>query len=700
MNLLAYHTTGLALKVLSAFTKARVSLHNADALPAGGTIFVINHFTRLETLLLPYHLSKVLDKPVWSLASDEFFTGLLGRYLDQVGAVSVADPERDKLIIKSLVGESAAWIIFPEGRMVKNRKVIDRGSFTIVDESGRHAPHTGAAALALKAEILRQRWLLLKEVNPDQDDPLLDSFDISPTTDMSTPIKIIPVNVTYYPLRSADNLLQRFSNMLEEKISRRLLEEILVEGSMLLDGVDIDIRFGQPFLVEPLVRKIFSGKIPELVSDHQSRFAIRKLTNGLMAAIYNQTTVNLDHILASLLYKTRGAAFSETDLRRRIFMAVTSAHLQPLYFRHHSLENSQIDLLLAETGDRVSELLEFAREKGLLREADSGKMIFKDPEGACDGHAFHRIRVENPFQVIANTVEPLQVLQKLLQSLNRFPGWYLQRITARRLLKIMELEYLKDRKGLEGETKICSFACGRLYRRKKFRARAGIILIHDWLQTPLSLKPLADYLKTCGFTVLVPRLPGHATSAADLEIRSFEEWQSAVDEAYAYMAMASPQVVLCGVGKSAALALSLAARGHEIAALIALFPGTTDIAEAGEPQPEDQTEAQIDDSNSVMTDLSHCDHSYPDIPAASQSQIKKMLTQVLKNLEAVNTPTLIIHEKSTGKSDQQQLQKYFTKISSPEKELLLLPAADPVALTRKDNHGGQALVDFIRRNLY
>ena len=688
MNPLAYHTTSLALKVLSAFSRARVNLHNSEDLPIGGTIFVINHFTRFETLLLPYHISKLLDKPVWSLASDEFFTGLLGRYLDQVGAVSVADPERDKLIIKSLVGESAAWIIFPEGRMVKNRKVIDRGNFAIVDESGRHAPHTGAAALALKAEILRQRWLLLKEVNPDQDDPLLASFEISPTTDMSASIKIVPVNVSYHPLRTADNLLQRFSNMLEEKISKRLLEEILVEGSMLLDGVDIDIRFGQPFLVEPLVWKIFSGKIPELVSDRQSRSAIRKLTNGLMTAIYNQTTVNLDHILASLLYKTRGAKFSEAELRCRAFLVATSARLEPLYFRHSGLKKSQVDLLLEKEGGRIAELLDFAREKGLLRDAGSQKLIFSDPEGVCGGHAFHRIRVENPFRVMANTVEPLRALQRLLTKVNWLPAWYLKRLTASRLLRIMEQTYIEARAKFKGEAGLCGLADGLPYLVKSCRVKAGIVLIHDWLQTPSSLRQLADFLGAQGFKVIVPRLPGHATVPVDLEDRTFDEWQTAVDEAYAYAAIVCSKVVVCGVGNSVALAISLAARGYEMAALAALFPALSGVSQIL-PEPESESANENRKTGAF----------YPGAPAASERQVKKMLVQAVKNLPAVTTPVLLLHNDAISKNEHQSLQKYFAKVESSEKELLLLPVANPTALTRKDNHSGQALVDFIKRNL-
>ncbi len=76
-----------------------------------------------------------------------------------------------------------------------------------------------------------------------------------------------------------------------------------------------------------------------------------------------------------------------------------------------------------------------------------------------------------------------------------------------------------------------------------------------------------------------------------------------------------------------------------------------------------------------------------------------MLVQAVKNLPSVTTPLLLLHNDAISKNEHQSLQKYFAKVESPEKELLLLPAANPAALIRKDNHGGQALVSFIQRNL-
>ena len=159
MNRFAYRTTSLAIKTLSNLSKARVNLHGAELIPEGAKIFVVNHFTRLETFLIPYYLHKLLKKPIWSLASAEFYGGALGRFLESVGAVSTKDPDRDRLIVKTLLTDEAAWVIFPEGRMVKNKKIIEKGRYMVSFAGGKHAPHTGAAHLALRSEFYRQRFV-------------------------------------------------------------------------------------------------------------------------------------------------------------------------------------------------------------------------------------------------------------------------------------------------------------------------------------------------------------------------------------------------------------------------------------------------------------------------------------------------------------------------------------------------------------
>ena len=117
MNRFAYRTTGLAIKTIAGLSRARVNFHNRENLPEGPAVFVVNHFTRIETFLLPYHLHRLMGKPVWSLAAAELFVGKLGKALEQLGAVSTRSPDRDRLMVKTLLTAEANWIIFPEGRM-------------------------------------------------------------------------------------------------------------------------------------------------------------------------------------------------------------------------------------------------------------------------------------------------------------------------------------------------------------------------------------------------------------------------------------------------------------------------------------------------------------------------------------------------------------------------------------------------------
>ena len=99
MNRFAYRTTGFAIKAIENLSKTNIKFHGTDNIPEGSLIFVINHFTRLETFLMPYNIFKLTGIPVWSLASYEFFKGAVGAYLERVGAISNKDPDRDRLIV-------------------------------------------------------------------------------------------------------------------------------------------------------------------------------------------------------------------------------------------------------------------------------------------------------------------------------------------------------------------------------------------------------------------------------------------------------------------------------------------------------------------------------------------------------------------------------------------------------------------------
>ena len=56
----------------------------------------------------------------------------------------------------------------------------------------------------------------------------------------------------------------------------------------------------------------------------------------------------------------------------------------------------------------------------------------------------------------------------------------------------------------------------------------GVLVIHGFTGTPKSMKPWAEYLAEAGYTVSLPRLPGHGTSWQEMNKTRWEDWYGEV----------------------------------------------------------------------------------------------------------------------------------------------------------------------------
>jgi esterase/lipase/1-acyl-sn-glycerol-3-phosphate acyltransferase len=569
MNLFAYRTTGLFIRAISEISKAHINLHAPENIPDGSMIFVINHFTRLETFLMPYHIFKLTGAPVWSLASNELFTGALGRYLETVGAVSTKNPERDRLIVKSLLTGEANWIIFPEGRMVKNKKVIEKGRFMISYAGGKYPPHTGAATLAMRTEFYRERLRRLMDTAPEEGRSLQAQFqieDLEPVLTRDT--YIVPVNLTYFPIGARENLLSQLAVRIVEDIPERVMEEIMTEGTMLFSGVDIDIRFGRPISVrESLKDKAIQKDIAsprsigfdeQLPSRRRMRKKALKIMERYMAAIYAMTSVNSDHLLASMLKAMPSRRFRETALRRKVFLTASLIRQETDVHLHQTLEKDQIHLLTDDRYHSVRDFMAVAVDKKILTE--DGDHLIKDPAKFSSPFDFHRARIDNPIEVTANAVEPLLRLQRLIRKIAWQPDFWVRRRIAGLLMRRAYHEFLADYDASyeEGETKAKVVGAPFLIRGK--RSGPGVVLVHGYMAGPLEVKTLAEYLGRKGAWVYAPRVKGHGTAPSDLAETSHAQWTESVETGYAIIQCLCKNVFVGGFSNGGGLALELAAR--------------------------------------------------------------------------------------------------------------------------------------------
>lgn len=203
------------LRTVMKMLKVNVKLH-ADQSALEGDIFLCNHFSRFETLIPQFLIYEETGAFSCSIASAEFFKdeSLLADYLHNMGVIPHDHPNLFANLARQVfLGRKV--IIFPEGGMVKDRRVLDRhGNYSIYSRitGERRKQHTGAAVLAQGIEAFKT---IVRNAYCDKDyaqlkrwqqELQLDSLEQLLTTALK-PTIIIPANITFYPIRSTENLL-------------------------------------------------------------------------------------------------------------------------------------------------------------------------------------------------------------------------------------------------------------------------------------------------------------------------------------------------------------------------------------------------------------------------------------------------------------------------------------------------------------
>lgn len=89
-------------------------------------------------------------------------------------------------------------------------------------------------------------------------------------------------------------------------------------------------------------------------------------------------------------------------------------------------------------------------------------------------------------------------------------------------------------------------------------ARVGILLMHGFTGSPVSLRPLAELLSKRGFAIELPRLPGHGTVPRDLLPYRYADWRAEAVAGLNRLRARSDRVVAVGLSMGGTLVLDLA----------------------------------------------------------------------------------------------------------------------------------------------
>jgi len=239
---LALAFSSLVIGVVRKLSGANITI-SGEELPDSPVLFVANHFTRFETFVVPHMLYKKHGRTSRSLADDGVFVGILGKYMRWVGTISNKNKARDCIIVEDLLSGEDDWVIYPEGYMVKNKRItFDNGEFCTHSPEHGGPIHTGAAVMALKAKILQTR---ARENNEQELKRFCAAMDIdSSKIDPKLNVKVVPISITYYPIRPGKNRFLTWIDSMVHQRNTRLFEELEIEVNLLMDA-HMNIRFGK-----------------------------------------------------------------------------------------------------------------------------------------------------------------------------------------------------------------------------------------------------------------------------------------------------------------------------------------------------------------------------------------------------------------------------------------------------------------------
>ena len=693
-------TVMIALEVLFKTSGTDVRVHGIQNVPDQPVLYVVNHFTRMETVIMPYVIKKHLGKFPVSLADASFFTGRAGRILSLAGGVSTSDPDRDKILIRALLTGSNPVIIFPEGSMIKDKKIVERGKYLINTATGRRPPHTGAGRIALRSQFIREELhTCLKKGDRKSIAEIARHFHLDPA-DIDAILEketfIVPVNITYYPVRAKDNVISKLINRFVDDVTARMEEEALVEGSMVTDGVDIDINLGLPIAVKKYldegkgIRRMLAEEGPHL-DPAGLKYAAPfkkiyvKLMYEYMRAIYSMTTVNHDHLASYIISKYKRRHFAESDLKNRIYLAVEQLMKTGFANYHQSLGHDQIHLLTDDEHKKYENFMRDASDDGLLTRSEG--LIIKNRQRFRKNFHFHTIRKDNIVLVLKNEIEPLDELTKRLDRLMLIPPGLVRRKIRNHFLdddrRAFEQDY--EHHYIHEESKPAVIGAPFLWR-SLWRNR-GVILVHGYMAAPEEIRPLAVFLKRKGYSVYAARLRGHGTAPEDLSLRSWPEWYESVNRAYIIMKNTVKSFAIIGFSTGAGVALLQAANKPD------KFSGVVSI----------NGPARLQDTSARFSPLVHAwnkmfsalrikkvrlDYvanrpenphiNYTRNPVSGVYELGRLMRYVKGRLGDVRTPALVIQGSDDPVVNPVSGTEIFSLVGSSAKQLVQVPA---------DHHG-------------
>jgi carboxylesterase len=197
----------------------------------------------------------------------------------------------------------------------------------------------------------------------------------------------------------------------------------------------------------------------------------------------------------------------------------------------------------------------------------------------------------------------------------------------------------------------------------------GVLVLHGFTGSPHSVRPLAESLANRGYSVELPRLPGHGTSLEDLTAMRWSDWSEEAAASYEVLATRCSGVALVGLSMGGGLSCWLAEAHPEAVALVVVNPLVQPISDELREGAKELLDAGVESIDGVANDIaleSADEFGYAGLPIAAALSLMDALEGVSADLSRITCPTLVF----TSRQDH--------VVTTDNSELVVAAVAAPV----------------------
>jgi carboxylesterase len=231
----------------------------------------------------------------------------------------------------------------------------------------------------------------------------------------------------------------------------------------------------------------------------------------------------------------------------------------------------------------------------------------------------------------------------------------------------------------------------------------GVLVLHGFTGNPYSMRPLAERCAQAGYSVELPRLPGHGTTLADLVARRWSDFVEVALRSYDELAQRCEKVAVVGLSVGGGLTALIAEERATVAGCVFINPmlkgpgaemeqGLRDLIDSG-------LEVLATDGASDIKKPGVTEAKYEGWPLRALASVIEGVEAVDAKLSSITAPSLLLSSREDHTVAPDNGDEIVEKSSGPVERIWLEASYHVATLDNDQELVERATIEFLAKVL-